>query len=69
MESKVSDHSALEALFGLVEKYQSLGKEIHIRHLSEDCQVLMVKASPKLADVIEKSIDDPRYHVMAQVMK
>jgi SulP family sulfate permease len=69
MESKVSDHSALEALFSLVEKYQSLGKEIHIRHLSEDCQVLMVKASPKLADVIEKSIDDPRYHVMAQVMK
>jgi SulP family sulfate permease len=69
IESKVSDHSALEALFSLVEKYQSLGKEIHIRHLSEECQVLMMKASPKLADVIEKSIDDPRYHVMAQVMQ
>ena len=69
MESRVTDHSALEALHGLVEKYQSLGKEVHIRHLSEECQILMVKASPKLAEVIEKSIDDPRYHVMAQAMQ
>jgi len=53
----------------LVEKYQSLGKEVHIRHLSEECQGLMVKASPKLAEVIEKSIDDPRYHVMARAMQ
>ena len=69
MESRVTDHSALEALHSLVEKYQSLGKEVHIRHLSEECQILMVKASPKLAEVIEKSIDDPRYHVMAQAMQ
>jgi len=68
MESRVSDHSALEALFTLVEKYQSLGKTVKIRHLSKECQQLMVKASPKLAATIEESIDDPRYHVMAQVM-
>lgn len=68
MESRVSDHSALEALFTLVEKYQSLGKVVKIRHLSKECQSLMVKASPKLAAVIEENIDDPRYHVMAQVM-
>lgn len=68
MESRVSDHSALEALFTLVEKYQSIGKTVKIRHLSKECQQLMVKASPKLAAVIEENIDDPRYHVMAQVM-
>lgn len=68
MESRVSDHSALEALFTLVEKYQSLGKDIKIRHLSTECQQLMIKASPKLEAVIEENIDDPRYHVMAQVM-
>lgn len=68
MESRVSDHSALEALFTLVEKYGSLGKVVKIRHLSKECQTLMVKASPKLAAVIEENIDDPRYHVMAQVM-
>lgn len=69
MESRVSDHSALEALFNLVEKYQSLGKTVTIKHLSKECQDLMMKASPTLAKVIEPSVDDPRYHVMAQVME
>lgn len=69
MESRVSDHSALEALFTLVEKYQNLGKVVRIRHLSAECQQLLVKASPKLAAVIEENIDDPRYHVMAQVLE
>lgn len=67
MESRVSDHSALEALFQLVEKYEAAGKKVHVQHLSEECQDLMIKASPKLAKVIEKNIDDPRYHVMARV--
>jgi SulP family sulfate permease len=69
MESRVSDHSALEALFTLVEKYKSAGKKVYIKHLSEECQELMIKASPILADVIEKNIDDPRYHVMAKAME
>ncbi len=67
IESRVSDHSALEALFQLVEKYEAAGKTLHIQHLSEECQNLMIKASPKLANVIEKNIDDPRYHVMSRV--
>ena len=69
MESRVSDHSALESLFTLVEKYREAGKTIHIKHLSEECQELMIKASPILADVIVKDIDDPRYHVMAEALK
>lgn len=68
MESRVSDHSALEALFNLVEKYEAVGKEIKIQHLSEECQRLMIKASPKLERVIEHNVDDPRYHVMAKAM-
>ncbi len=67
MESRVSDHSALEALFQLVEKYEGAGKKLKIQHLSEECQDLMIKASPKLAQVIEKNIDDPRYHVMTRI--
>ena len=67
MESRVSDHSALEALSQLVEKYEAIGKKITIQHLSQECQKLMLKASPKMHQVIEKSIDDPRYHVMVQV--
>lgn len=67
MESRVCDHSALEALFQIVEKYEAAGKKVQIQHLSEECQYLMVKASPTLANVIEQNVDDPRYHVMAMV--
>ncbi|TYP73620.1 SulP family inorganic anion transporter [Aquimarina intermedia] len=69
MESRVTDHSALEAIFNLVGKYEDAGKQVRIKHLSEECQALMIKASPKLAGVIEPNVDDPRYHVMAKVMK
>ena len=65
LESRVSDHSALEALFNLISKYEAAGKQVKLKHLSEDCKNLMVKASPKLTSAIEESIDDPRYHVMA----
>lgn len=65
IESRISDHSALEALFNLVEKYESAGKTVRLKHLSEDCKNLMVKASPKLEKAIIHDIDDPRYHVMS----
>ncbi len=67
MESRVSDHSALEALFNLTEKYHAAGKQLTIKHLSEECQQLMIKASPKLAGVIVHDVDDPRYHVMEEL--
>ena len=69
MEAKVADHSALEAIFVLVEKYEEQGKKLILKHLSSECKALMRKASPKLEAAIEESIDDPRYHVMAKVMK
>jgi len=65
VESRVSDHSALEALFVLVEKYQAAGKTIKLKHLSEDCKVLMYKASNKFHNVIIEDVDDPRYHLAA----
>ena len=63
IESRVSDHSALEALFNLVEKYQTAGKNIKLKHLSEDCKALMYKASDTFRNVIVEDIDDPRYHL------
>ncbi|MCF2874118.1 MULTISPECIES: SulP family inorganic anion transporter [unclassified Tenacibaculum] len=65
VESRVSDHSAIEAIFALVEKYQAAGKKVVLKHLSEDCKVLLYKASPIFSDVIEEAIDDPRYHLAA----
>ncbi|TYC16216.1 SulP family inorganic anion transporter [Bizionia gelidisalsuginis] len=65
IESRISDHSALEAIFILVEKYEAAGKTIRLKHLSEDCKVLMYKASPKFKDVIIEDVEDPRYHLAA----
>ena len=63
VESRISDHSALEAIFSLVNKYESEGKSIKLKHLSEDCKILLYKSSPKFREVIVEDIDDPRYHL------
>ena len=69
VESRVSDHSALEAIFNLVNKYEAEGKSIKLKHLSKDCKVLLRKASPKFEEVIVEDIDDPRYHLAANPEK
>ncbi len=69
MEAKVADHSALEAIFVLVGKYEKLGKKVVLKHLSTECKDLMRKASPKFHNLIEESVEDPRYHVMAKALK
>ncbi len=63
VESRVSDHSAIEAIFNLVNKYEAEGKSIKLKHLSEDCKILLYKSSPKFREVIVEDIDDPRYHL------
>uniref|UniRef100_UPI004047BF96 SulP family inorganic anion transporter n=1 Tax=Polaribacter sp. TaxID=1920175 RepID=UPI004047BF96 len=65
VEARVSDHSAIEAIFALVEKFHAEGKTIVLKHLSEDCKLLLYKSSPIFSKVIEESIDDPRYHLAA----
>ncbi|MFT6869078.1 MAG: SulP family sulfate permease [Polaribacter sp.] len=65
VEARISDHSAIEAIFALVEKYQAANKKIILKHLSEDCKLLLYKSSPIFKDIIEEGIDDPRYHLAA----
>lgn len=58
--SRVVDHSAIEAIDNLAEKYRKAGKTLHLRHLSEDCRVLLHKAG----DMVEVNVlEDPHYHV------
>ncbi|WP_420547655.1 SulP family inorganic anion transporter [Curvivirga sp.] len=58
--SRVWDHSGLQAIDALAERYQQEGKTLHLRHLSEDCRHLLNKAG----DMIEVSvIEDPQYGV------
>ncbi|MFB9055746.1 SulP family inorganic anion transporter [Mariniflexile ostreae] len=63
VESRISDHSALEAIFNLVNKYEAEGKTIKLKHLSKDCQQLLYKSNPKFREVIVEAINDPRYHL------
>jgi len=64
MESKVSDHSGIETIFNLVERYEKSGKSVVLKHLSPDCVRVLNKAHPKFKDHIEEDIDDPRYYVV-----
>jgi SulP family sulfate permease len=64
IESKVSDHSGIEAIKNLVDKYEKLGKSVRLKHLSPDCDAILIKANPHFKDIIETDIDDPRYYVV-----
>ena len=63
VESRVSDHSAFEAILNLVKKYEAVGKSVHLKHLSQDCKDLLHKADPKFKEIIVEAVDDPRYHL------
>ena len=58
--SRVSDHSGIEALDSLAEKYQAEGKKLHLRHLSGDCRQLLKRAG-NLCEV--NVLEDPEYKV------
>lgn len=56
--TRVLDHSGLQAIDSLAERYKRAGKDLHLRHLSPDCRALLSKAG----SLIEVSIiDDPQY--------
>ncbi len=58
--SRVADHSAIEAIDNLAERYTRAGKNLHLRHLSPECRQLLEKAG----DLVEVNIkEDPRYYV------
>ncbi|WP_372944373.1 SulP family inorganic anion transporter [Muriicola sp.] len=60
-ESRVVDMSAIEALNKITERYQKVGKRVHLRHLSRDCRQLLQNAD----DIIEVNVlEDPTYKVV-----
>lgn len=58
--ARVYDHSGIEALDSLAERYQRNGKKLHYRHLSLECKQLLKKAG-NLVEV--NLIEDPDYKV------
>jgi len=60
LHSRVADHSGLEAIDALAERYEKVGKRLHIRHLSRECHTLLKKAG----DIVEVNyIEDPSYQI------
>ena len=64
--SRVVDHSGLQAIEALAEKYSNAGKQLHLRHLSKDCRSLLQNAQ----HMVEISVlEDPRYGVATDYEK
>ena len=63
-ESRVVDMSAIEALNKITERYEKVGKKVHLRHLSADCQKLL-KNADKIIEV--NVLEDPSYKVMSDL--
>ena len=60
VDARVVDHSGIEAIDSLAERYQRAGKQVHLRHLSEECRELLTQAG----DLVEVNMmEDPKYHV------
>ncbi len=63
--SRVSDHSGLEAIDTLAERYIKAGKKLHLRHLSPECLTLLKKAG----SMVEINAgEDPRYRIATDTL-
>jgi len=58
--ARVADHSAIEAIDTLAERYMSRNKTMHLKHLNQECKQLLEKAD-KLVEL--NLIEDPDYHI------
>ena len=68
IESKISDHSGVEALRNIANKYLDSGKKIKLTHLSPYCKALLLKWNPEFETIIENSVEDPRYYVVTDTL-
>lgn len=60
LKSRVWDHSGLQAIEALTERYSRRNKKIHLRHLSPDCKALLHKAGSMVEQMPD---EDPDYGI------
>ncbi|UTW57894.1 SulP family inorganic anion transporter [Kordiimonas sp. SCSIO 12603] len=60
IDTRVWDHSGLQAIDALAERYKSAGKTLKLRHLSADCQHLLTKGGNR---VEVAPSEDPEYGI------
>ena len=59
-DSRVCDHSGIEAIDALAMRYKRNGRSLHLVHLSQECKKLLKKAG----DMVEVNVvEDPNYFV------
>lgn len=64
-ESRVWDHSGLEALQNITERYIQNEKKLHLLNLSKECRDLLGKAG----NIVELSvIEDLEWHIADDVL-
>ena len=59
-ESRITDMSAIEAVNSITERYRKQGKTVRLRHLSDDCKLLLRNADA-IIDV--NVLEDPTYKI------
>lgn len=59
-DSRVADMSGIEALNKLTERYHKVNKRLQLKHLSEDCRLLLKNAE---GVIVVNILEDPTYHV------
>ncbi|PID42328.1 MAG: sodium-independent anion transporter [Proteobacteria bacterium] len=60
LHSRVCDHSGIEAIDALADRYIAEGKMLHLRHLSPECRKVLKKARGM---VEANEMEDPKYFV------
>ena len=68
MESRVADHSGIEAVKRIANRYLKLGKDVKLTHLSPECTMLLLNANPDFRKIIKTSVEDPRYYVVTDLL-
>ncbi len=65
-ESRLVDHSAIEAVNKITGRYAKVNKKVHLRHLSEDCRLLLDNAE----SIIEVNYyEDPHYKLVVDALE
>jgi len=68
-DSRVADHSAIEALHKIIECYSKVGKTVHLKHLSEDCPVCSTTLRRLSMLIIGKTLNTNSYPIRSDTIR
>lgn len=63
-ESRIVDHSGIDAIHKVTERYEKLGKTVYIRHLDSSSRVLLAKAEKIIH--VNYTDDDPAFKIVLE---